>query len=60
LLAEANQPLFEGVRDSKLLVCVRLLSYKTNWNIPNHCLEAFTKILLDLTQPKYELAKELL
>jgi len=57
LLAEANQPLFEGARDSKFSVCVRLLSYKSNWNIPNQCLEAFTKLLLDLTPPNMSLSK---
>jgi len=57
LLAKANQPLFEGERDSKLSVCVRLLSYKSNWNIPNQCLEAFTKLLLDLTPPNMSLPK---
>jgi len=57
LLAEANQPLFEGARNSKLSVCVKLLSYKSNWNIPNQCLEAFTKLLLDLTPPNMSLPK---
>jgi len=57
LLAEANQSLFEGARDSKLSVCVRLLSYKSNWNIPDQCLEAFTKLLLDLTPPNMSLPK---
>jgi len=57
LLVEANQPLFEGVRDSKLSVCVRLVSHKCNWNIPNQCLEAFTKLLLDLTPPNMSLPK---
>jgi len=56
-LAEENQPLFEGAKDSKLLVCVRPLSYKSNWNIPNQCLDAFTKFLLDLTPPSMTLPK---
>jgi len=47
----------KGVRDSKLSICVRLLFYKSNWNIPNLCLEAFTKLLLDLTPPNMSLSK---
>jgi len=35
LLAEANQPVFEGVTESKLPICIRLLACKSNWNIPN-------------------------
>ena len=57
MLGEVNQPLFEGVTNSKFLVCVTLLSYKSNWNIPNQCLEAFTKLLLDLTPPNMSLPK---
>jgi len=30
LLAEANEPVFEGVTESKLLVCIRLLSFTSN------------------------------
>jgi len=57
MLAKENQPLFEGAVDFKLSVCVRLLSYKSNLNIPNQCLDAFTKLLLDLTSPNMSLPK---
>jgi len=60
LLTEANQPLFERATHSKLSVYVRLMSYKSNWNIPNQCLDAFTKLLLDLTPPNMSLPKKLL
>ena len=50
LLAEANKPLFEGSSESKLSVCVRLLSYKSNWNVPNKCLQNFIKLLLEVLQ----------
>jgi len=52
LLAEANNPLFEGSLESKILVCVRLLSYKSNWNVPDQCLQNFTKLLLDISPAK--------
>ena len=57
MLGEVNQPLFEGVTNSKFLVCVTLLSYKSNLNIPNQCLDAFTELLLDLTPPNMSMAK---
>jgi len=49
LLLEANKPLFEGVTNSKLSICVRLLACKSNWNVSNQCLDFITKILLDVT-----------
>ena len=51
LLAEANEPAFEGVTESKLSVCIRLLSFKSNWNIPNQTLDNIAKLILDLTPP---------
>ena len=30
LLAESNEPVFEGVKESKLLVCIRHLAFKSN------------------------------
>jgi len=48
LLAEANEPVFEGVTESKLSICIRLLSFKSNWNIPNQALDNIAKLILDL------------
>lgn len=42
LLKEINMPLFEGLSDSKLSMCVRLLVVKLNWNAPDQCLEFFS------------------
>ena len=35
LLVEANEPLYEGATNSKLSISARLLSYKSNWNVPD-------------------------
>jgi len=56
-LGEANQPVFEGVTELKISVCIRLLTYKCNWNVPNQALESMAKIYLDLTSPNNSLAK---
>ncbi|KAI5412278.1 hypothetical protein KIW84_057080 [Lathyrus oleraceus] len=52
LLNEMNMLLFKGPLDSKLSMCVRLLAAKSNWNVPNQCLEFFAKIMLDATPMK--------
>ncbi|CAK8543573.1 unnamed protein product [Lathyrus sativus] len=52
LLKEMNTPLFEGSSDSKLSMCVRLLAAKSNWNVPDQCLEYFAKMMLDATPTK--------
>ncbi|KAI5409628.1 hypothetical protein KIW84_055168 [Lathyrus oleraceus] len=52
LLQEMNTPLFEGSSDSKLSMCVRLLAAKSNWNVPDQCLEFFAKMMLDATPTK--------
>jgi len=51
LIAEANEPVFEGVTESKLSICIRLLSFKSKWNIPNQALDNIAKLILDLTPP---------
>ena len=51
LLGEANELVFEGVRESKLSVCIRLLAFKSNWNVPNQALDQIAKLILDLTPP---------
>ncbi|XP_058752188.1 uncharacterized protein LOC131625341 [Vicia villosa] len=52
LLKEINIPLFEGSSDSKLSMCVRLLAAKSNWNVPDQCLEFFARMILDATPVK--------
>jgi len=56
-LAETNQPVFEGVTELKLSICVRHLACKSNWNIPNQALDNMAKIYLDLTPPNNSLPK---
>ena len=57
LLLDENTPLYEGTSESKLSMCVRLLAYKANWNIPNQCLEFISKMFLDATSTKIGLPK---
>ncbi|XP_052734056.1 uncharacterized protein LOC128196612 [Vigna angularis] len=57
LLLEANTPLYQGASDSKLSMCVRLLACKSNWNIPNQCIDFFAKMLFDVTPHKCGLPK---
>ncbi|XP_058767341.1 uncharacterized protein LOC131641034 [Vicia villosa] len=52
LLNEMNTPLFDGSSESKLSMCVRLLAAKSNWNVPDQCLEFFVKMMLDSTAMK--------
>ncbi|MCI46779.1 hypothetical protein A2U01_0068020, partial [Trifolium medium] len=42
MMEEVNKTLFEGASDSKLSMCVRLLAAKSNWNVPEDCLEFFS------------------
>ena len=57
LMLEANKSLFEGVVDSKLSMCVKLLACKCNWNVPNQCLDFMTTMLFDATPIKEGLPK---
>ena len=58
LLVEANESLYEGALDSKLSIFERLLACKSNWNVPDQCLEFISKILLDVTPMKDCLSKK--
>jgi len=57
LLLDANMSLYEGASDSKLSMCVRLLACKSNWNVPDKCLEFISNTLLDATPIKTCLPK---
>jgi len=57
LLEKINELLFEGSNDSKLSMCARLLAAKSDWNVPDKCLEHFVKMLLDATPIKDNLPK---
>jgi len=48
LLLGVNKPLFEGAKDSKLSICVKLLACKSNWNVLDQCLDFITTMLLDV------------
>jgi len=57
LLVESNEPLFEGSSESKLSICVRLLACKSNWNVPDECLDFIAKMLQDVTPMNKALPK---
>ncbi|XP_017420332.1 uncharacterized protein LOC108330357 [Vigna angularis] len=45
LLTEENLPVFEGSTESKLLVCIRLMAGKSNWNVPIEAADFYTKLI---------------
>ncbi|XP_004488903.1 uncharacterized protein [Cicer arietinum] len=57
LLTAANKPLYEGASDSKLSICVKLLACKSNWNVPQKCLDFFATMLVDVCPFKDSLPK---
>ena len=59
LLVEANEPLYEGAIDLKLSISTRLLACKSNWNVPDLCLEFISKMFLDATPIKDGLPKNI-
>ncbi|CAK8537482.1 unnamed protein product [Lathyrus sativus] len=58
LLTFANQPLYEGASESKLSVCVKLMACKTNWNVPQKCIDFFANMLLEVCPSKDSLPKK--
>ncbi|XP_004494055.1 uncharacterized protein [Cicer arietinum] len=59
LLTAANKPLYEGASDSKLSICVKLLACKSNWNVPQKCLDFFASMLVDVCPFKDSLPKKI-
>ncbi|CAK8532567.1 unnamed protein product [Lathyrus sativus] len=57
LLTSANQPLYEGASESKLSVCLKLMACKTNWNVPQKCIDFFANMLLEVCPSKDSLPK---
>ena len=57
LLLDANTSLYERALDSKLSMCVKLLACKSNWNVPDQCLEFISKMLLDVAPTNSNLPK---
>ncbi|KAI5412414.1 hypothetical protein KIW84_057184 [Lathyrus oleraceus] len=53
LLKEMNMTLYEGSLESKLSICVRLLTVNANLNVPDQCLKFFTKMMLDATPTSF-------
>jgi hypothetical protein len=49
LLKETNTPLFEGSRDSKLTVCIKLLGVKSQYLVPEVAMDLITKLMLEIT-----------
>nr|XP_027186018.1 uncharacterized protein LOC113784049 [Cicer arietinum] len=59
LLTAANKPLYERTSDSKLSICVKLLAFKSNWNVPHKCLDFFARMLVDVCPFKDSLPKKI-
>ncbi|XP_012568913.1 uncharacterized protein [Cicer arietinum] len=59
LLTAANKPLSEEASDSKLSICVKLLACKSNWNVPQKCLDFFASMLVDVSPLKDSLPKKI-
>ncbi len=57
LLIAANQPLYEGASESKLSICVKLLACKSNWNVPQKCIDFFASMLVAVCPSKDALPK---
>jgi hypothetical protein len=49
LLTTANRPVYEGASESKLSMSVKLMACKTNWNIPQKCLDFIASMLIDVS-----------
>lgn len=45
LLKETNKLLFDGFSNPKLSMCVRLLGLKSQFHVPNLCLDFMTKMM---------------
>ncbi|XP_004488345.1 uncharacterized protein [Cicer arietinum] len=58
LLTATNKSLYEGASYSKLLICVKLLACKSNWNVPQKCLDFFATMLVDVCPFKDSLPKK--
>jgi len=56
-LMEMNKSSYEGASDAKLSISARLLACKSNWNVPDRCLEFISKMFLDVTPIKECLPK---
>lgn len=48
----------KGASDSKLSICVKLLACKSNWNVPQKCLDFFASMLVDVCPFKDSLPKK--
>ena len=46
MLIAANQPIYEGCSESMLSVSVKLLAARSNWHIPQKCVDYFAQLLM--------------
>ncbi|KAG5598891.1 hypothetical protein H5410_030261 [Solanum commersonii] len=56
-LEESSRPLCEGSPHSALLVAVRLMNIKSDWNVPNAAMNSMVDILGELVNPEFNIPK---
>ena len=54
-LEAASRPLYEGSLFSQLSIAVRLLSIKSDWNIPQGAMDSVIDLIHDLVDPNLEI-----
>ena len=47
-LTIANTPLYEGATESRLSISVKLLAARSNWHVPQKCIDYFAQMLVDV------------
>ena len=52
MLMAANQPIYEGCSESTLSLSVKLLAARSNWKVPQKCVDYFAQMLIDVAPSK--------
>ena len=56
-LEESSRPLCEGSLHSALLVAVRLINIKSDWNVPNVTMDSMVDLLGELDNSEFNISK---
>ena len=57
MLIEANKPIYDGCSESTLSIAVKLLATKTNWHVPQKCVDYLAQMLVDVSPTKDNIPK---
>ena len=52
MLMAANQPIYEGCSESTLSLSVKLLAARSNWKVPQKCVDYFALMFIDVAPSK--------